>query len=351
MAGPMHTYGPTCLLTDDDPDLSAWFSSPTPPRPRPQFFYTSALPIDDPLTSLPPPSGGQGPNDGEPPQPFSAKDNIALEGSWKALRENFGRKVAAKAAKSREGTSTRNSVVSVPGASQRRDTVSRHDASPFESQQNSPVVSAPALENRPLRNAKARPEHRASCAELRPRGPGSWERLRTSSMQDDEMRDGSRSANIAFRKRERSSFSHNVKTARPKTSASLAGEDAGVEELEGGSGRATPHDASISGSPFARAPIPSHSPFGRSIESGSYKGGEELPADQGLASNPIATKPSGLRMHQDVDLDGSQTEAEEHLENQDFQARVPVGVSRLHLVELPNLKVLLLPFNHKIKKR
>ena len=349
MAGPMHTYGPSCLLTDDDLDLSAWFSSPTPPSARPQFFYTSALPIDDPLTSLPPPSGGQGQNDGAPPQPFSAKDNIALEESWKALRENAGKKVAAKTTRSREGTSVRNSVVSVPEADQKRQAVSRDDATPFESQQNSPIVPSPALENRSLRNAKVRPEHRASWADdLRPKG--SWERSRASSMQDDGLGDGSRSASAAFRKRERPSSGHFVKTVRPNPSASLADENAGLEELESGSGRATPHDTSISGSPFIRAPFPPQSPFGCSIESGSSREGGELPIDQGLTSNPIAAKPSGLRTHQDGFLDDSQTEAEEHLEDQDIQAKVPVGVSRLHLVELPKLKVLLLPFIHQIIK-
>ena len=333
MTGPIHTYGATCLLSDDDPDLSTWYSSPTPPRARPQFFYTSSLPIDDPLTSLPPPSGGQGPaNERAPPQPFSAKDHIALEGSWNTLRETAQRKVVAKAGgASREGTSTRNSVISVPGHEQggRRQTGTRDDASLLGSQQNSPSASAAlAWEDRLLHNPRTRPSHRASDADLRPRG--SWDK-RLRSTPDDE------GAILGLRKRDRSSFSHNPRTARRKTTSSPGGEDRVGED--GGSESATPsRDVSISGSPFIRAPFPqAYSPFGRSLESGSWKDG-----DQEVQGDPsIAPKPSGLRtsIHRDHSPDDSQTEAEEHSEDQDAQAKIPVGVSRLHLVELPTLKV------------
>ena len=332
MTGPIHTYGATCLLSDNDPDLSTWYSSPTPPRARPQFFYTSSLPIDDPLTSLPPPSGGQGSgNERAPPQPFSAKDHIALEESWKALRETAQRKVAAKAGGgSREGTSTRNSVISVPGHEHggRRQTGTRDDVSLLGSQQNSPSASAAlAWEDRSLRNPRVRPSHRASDADLRPRG--SWDK-RLRSTPDDE------GAILGLRKRDRASFSYNPKTIRRKTTSSPGGEDGALGE-DGGSGSATPsRDVSISGSPFARAPLPQpQSPFGRSLESRSLKDG-----DQEAQGDP-APRSSGLRtsIHRDHSPDDSQTEAEEHSEDQDVQAKIPVGVSRLHLVELPTLKV------------
>lgn len=89
MAGLAHTYGPSCLLYDD-PHNTAEQPSPTstePPRVRAQFFYVSSLPIDDPLTPLPQPSGSSGSTNAKlPPQPFSGKDNIALEEAWRGLR-------------------------------------------------------------------------------------------------------------------------------------------------------------------------------------------------------------------------------------------------------------------------
>ena len=333
MTGPIHAYGATCLLSDDDPDLSTWYSSPTPPRARPQFFYTSSLPIDDPLTSLPPPSGGQGSgNERAPPQPFSAKDHIALEESWKKLRETAQRKVVEKAGGgSREGTSTRNSVISVPGHEQggKWQAGTRDDVSLLGSQQNSPSASAAlAWENRPLHNSRVRPSHRASDADLRPRG--SWDKRRSTP--DDE------GAILGLRKRDISSFSYNSKTIRRKTTSLPGGEDGALGE-DGGSGSATPsRDVSISGSPFISAPLPQpQSPFGRSLESGSWKDGEQ----EAQGDPSIAPRSSGLRtsIHRDHSPDDSQTEAEEHSEDQNIQAKIPVGISRLHLVELPALKV------------
>ncbi|GKZ39020.1 hypothetical protein AbraIFM66950_011678, partial [Aspergillus brasiliensis] len=114
--GPIHTYGPTCLLAEDDPDLSAWLSSDKPPTIRPQFFYTSTLAIDDPLAALPPPTGGQGSgNEWAPLQPFSVRDNAALEDSWKQLQRTIRQELDGKY-KSQNGTSsTRKSGIDVPG--------------------------------------------------------------------------------------------------------------------------------------------------------------------------------------------------------------------------------------------
>jgi hypothetical protein len=38
MAGPIHTYGPSCLLVDEEQDLARFQSLPTPPEIRSQFF-------------------------------------------------------------------------------------------------------------------------------------------------------------------------------------------------------------------------------------------------------------------------------------------------------------------------
>lgn len=218
-------------------------------------------------------------------------------------------------------------------AQKRRAGVTHDDASLPGSQQNSLGASSTLdLENRPLHVAKVRLEHRASSAGLRSR-----------SMQDDEMGDGNQSPNAASRGKGRTSFSHNPKGVRRQTISSLIGEDACLEDPESGSGRVTPRDSSISGSPFIRAPISSNVPFGRSVESGSFKGGEEIPAQHGPSSNPPGQKTG---THQNAPLDDSQTDIEDQAEDQDIQARVPVGVSRLHLVELPNLKVFLLPLSH-----
>src|SRR4051812_48109079 len=85
-----HTYGPTCHLAqsvtlsssegNDIPELKA------------QFFYSSPLPIDDPLSAVPNPSGSESKSTGYPQRPFSACDNNALEKAWIGLASEKDRK-------------------------------------------------------------------------------------------------------------------------------------------------------------------------------------------------------------------------------------------------------------------
>lgn len=78
-----HTYGPTCLLTRAVAFSGIKPDDDTPPL-KTQFFYSSPLPIDDPLTPVPAPSG-DGSSTKHPPRPFSTFDNNALEEAWLGL--------------------------------------------------------------------------------------------------------------------------------------------------------------------------------------------------------------------------------------------------------------------------
>ena len=79
-----HTYGPTCQLAAPLPS-SAPAGSDSPPPIRAQFFHQSALPIDDPLSPLPPPATTSPPSVRYPLQPFAGRDNAALEEAWLGL--------------------------------------------------------------------------------------------------------------------------------------------------------------------------------------------------------------------------------------------------------------------------
>lgn len=85
-----HTYGVACMLhqTTNEFTRRASVASTDPPPIRVQYFYCSALPIDDPLSPVPPPSSN--PANKSPklsPRPFSVHDNIALEKRWLRLRK------------------------------------------------------------------------------------------------------------------------------------------------------------------------------------------------------------------------------------------------------------------------
>jgi hypothetical protein len=82
MANPalVHSLGPTCAYYEEPVK-----PSDEPPTVRAQFFYTSNIPIDDPLSPLPPPSDSKTAQ--QSPQPFSARDNAALEEAWQAKQK------------------------------------------------------------------------------------------------------------------------------------------------------------------------------------------------------------------------------------------------------------------------
>ncbi|KAJ6440848.1 DDHD domain-containingprotein [Purpureocillium lavendulum] len=81
MANPKHTHGPGCRLApiryptrDDD----------MPPTCV-QFFYSSLVPIDDPLSTGYAASASDSRSSKRPLRPFSNEDNIALERAWLGL--------------------------------------------------------------------------------------------------------------------------------------------------------------------------------------------------------------------------------------------------------------------------
>ncbi|GAB7362236.1 hypothetical protein MBLNU230_g2261t1 [Neophaeotheca triangularis] len=60
-----------------------------PPTIEVRFFYTSTIPIDDPLSSLPPPMTAATAASRQPPKPFSEYDNAALDRAWLELRQSI----------------------------------------------------------------------------------------------------------------------------------------------------------------------------------------------------------------------------------------------------------------------
>ncbi|KAI9856578.1 MAG: hypothetical protein M1830_006401, partial [Pleopsidium flavum] len=88
-----HSYGPTCSLYVESNPFTRRASSisDAPPKIRAQFFYVSALPIDDPLSPVPPPSTSSSSTPSNIiPKPFSIHDNAALEEAWQGLQISEG---------------------------------------------------------------------------------------------------------------------------------------------------------------------------------------------------------------------------------------------------------------------
>lgn len=348
MTGPIHTYGPSCLLADDEPDLATWQSSDSAPKVRPQFFYTSSLPIDDPLTALPPPSGGQDSgNERVPPQPFSVKDNIVLEETWLSLLRS-GKQKASGGKKSLENSAILpRKGVSVPGqksglANRKRATGSRGDTSLAGSEQSHASLVGFSLEEQASQTFRVLSTHESGSVETDNKELG--ERARPRSTLDNAVKAADGSSPLSYRKRDLSP-NNSLRATRRKTNESPQSEDTAIEGIESGSLRGcSPRDGSISGSPFARAPSTRpQSLLGRSVDSIASKDSNQgvQPEASANVSSHVASKPSGLRIsaHPDESMEDTLEEYEEPTEDEVAQTKIPVGVSRLHLVELPNLKV------------
>ena len=83
-----HTYGPECSLQPESNVFTRRASTVSADAPsiRAQFFYSSPMPIDDPLSPVPPPSTKASTGPRVPPRPFSVADNKALEEQWQLLQ-------------------------------------------------------------------------------------------------------------------------------------------------------------------------------------------------------------------------------------------------------------------------
>ncbi|KAJ5800137.1 uncharacterized protein N7518_002205 [Penicillium psychrosexuale] len=341
MAGPIHTYGPSCLLVDEEPDLTEFQSLQSPPEIRSHFFYISSLPIDDPLAPLPPPTSQGTGNERVPPTPFSARDNIALEEAWRDLRE--ARKTKSANHRSRPNTSTGPPGIAVPSHQsvsnvEHRKAASQEDPSLVGSR-GSTLSNPPFFpDDLPSRSRKSSLTFATGSAGMRIHELGKENRV-GSPLGDEFKHDTSRGISTD-QKRVRSSSINEFNT--PKRSGSpLEAENVGEgDEVVGSLQADRSHGASMSGSPFIRAPV-SHpqTPLGRSFESSSSREGGEWQAELRPSTAPrSAPKPSGLRTT--VSLDQLTQDSEREMtEEPNTQLKIPVGVSRLHLVELPNLKM------------
>ncbi|OJJ51127.1 hypothetical protein ASPZODRAFT_127139 [Penicilliopsis zonata CBS 506.65] len=342
MAGPIHTYGPTCFLADDEPDLTAWQSSPTPPKIRTQFFYTSSLPIDDPLTPLPPLSTGSGSaNERFPPQPFSARDNAALEDAWRSLRQVRERKAATQARKQTQSLKGRSGII-VPEVRRDLNQLRRKAAGSVDdvsstkshSQGSSPRLSSwnPDDSSSPTYRAHLHDENSSAESPTK----GTWQKQHIRITADDEQQEGSGNISSRNRKQEGSLLGSEIEANKRIMGSFSRNEELDSDDADGDSLRGDrSRNASISGSPFIRAPLgTSSSPLTRSqLPSSSNDAGVEefQPDSQATGAGLTSSRPAGEQTVTEVSQPKNGDDEDESI--------IPVGVSRLHLVELPSLKM------------
>ena len=368
-AGPGHTFGPECMLHSTSNTFTRRASevSPNPPKLSAQFFYCSSLPIDDPLSPIPPPSPANR-SARVPPRPFSVHDHIALETAWLKLQRP-------------EYTTKEEGCLDMPPTSHKgperiakviRDV---HDEKYTEEGRKGKkkTVDAKNTPNKSNEEDNNRGESQGTSPEIKSlgRSPGPEPCDLDVTLSDDPQhvpfdvnlpltsRELVNEDNAISRRKSRSPFRRKEKAEKSKdqdlvsSRSSRRLSEAGQKAHEA-IVSSSPSEHDTTGTPFLR--VPDRKDRSRS-KSRSSQSREEKPSmsqtdGANLGDNYKPKQSSPLRpMFQrfssthSEDAAGSKGHSllhkqEKLQEVQDVQeVRIPVGISRLHVVEMPSLKM------------
>ena len=335
MSRPHHTFGQTCHLSRSKSYTNAKRKEDEVPYLNAQYFYYASYSVDDPLSAIPITSGADSKAAQYPPLPFSARDNNALEDAWVGIRRGFGKKKGTQKSTGGEenlGTrhDTQNAAASVP-------LVEQLNAKPQRSRGTTMGIMGDTLESgltsfgspsNSLRNSEAFPSIGLTSSRVRGLSKSeastdkhSREALRQESKSDANidagsqvlLYDGSRSVDSASARNDefkRPAAPVEIRSSKTRTSGSASGSIS--SSLQGGS-------LGTSGRPFVKLPERSCSPRpGSSSKLVQEQGDFGPPRTEvgDVATKGHDCKPSDFN---------------------DDHSDVPVGVSRLYLVELPTL--------------
>lgn len=385
MSIPEHTYGPTCVLHDEyNPFIRrASTISELPPRITARFFYSSALPIDDPLSPLPLPSTNSTPSK-VAPLPFSHHDNAALEEAWQTLNKeiskehthgfrskdeklNTGKEAEKHADEAQVSSLAKEDERGVDHLTKIIKDVKNKAISKAKKDDGAGVEVPKEGEKSKLPHVEAAPitplaEPEAPSKELRFKAdphvmlcdepehvpfdsemPVGSEELGTG----DEFEDTTGDHRRIFHRRNRSQRKQDraeEKAAKKATKGRLA------EQAVYGS---SPSDRDTTGTPFIRAPVrsslskfPAQGTDGHQSDSADSASSDERPASPSTRPDfqRFRSENSEARKSESEDRSGSDPKHHSFLSRHRKvkeipKAYIPVGISRLHLVEMPDLQV------------
>ncbi|KAI9794346.1 MAG: S23-interacting protein [Peltula sp. TS41687] len=343
MAPPQHTYGPNCLLAWDA-KLPAHATGDSPPAVNAQFFYQSAFPIDDPLSPVPPPSSNTASAAIKHPiRPFTPHDNAALEEAWQQL----GTKICGEKgwegleASVAEGNSSRRGIESDSALEKRgRDRV---DPQGHHGREVVPEISRVATLRRDDGHAK---KHKKRPIDSRAIKHESITAARAGCARREYVEEGEMEENNDEVNRPVSAMAFDVHNASKMSPSRESHTSSMVSAMSYPPSRVGLSNKTTTGTPFLRAPprrrrsispgpevdgnveTPASESYGRQSPSGATPAREDFvsddyePFDINEVTDPMASSlgnPTDQRDNQSIE--------------------VPVGISSLHVVELPDLEM------------
>lgn len=382
MATLTHTYGPSCSLQPVSNVFNRHASelSTDPPKIRAHFFYSSNLPIDDPLTPVPPPSSSSSTLPSKvPPRPFSAYDNTALEEAWQIIQNAERNKKARDAPESylaREEPKSLpiglgkpysgvDSTISIIESVKEKDGEGPqddgyHEAGGQEGLKSSELLAGkdigPAIVNNDA--SEEGPErigdpHLTLCDDPEHIPFDHAMPVSSEEIGNDEFGSG------VTKRRHRSPFRRREKTEKKKpkeTSAlskSLPKQESNRSEALYGS---SPSERDTTGTPFLRVPSRlrrsrSQSPRPSTQEPEASQIDGNASASEGEGARPSRSRHFSRKFrsdrsssrHSESDDHGKPHSGHQsrflHYKSRSQKAFITVGISRLHVVELPELRV------------
>ena len=369
MAYTGHTYGPSCSLQTDSNLFMrrASVALYDPPKVRAQFFYNSALPIDDPLSPIPLPSSNSTGPSKFPPRPFSVFDNTALEETWQSLQalERAGekrpettrnshkdastvdnlKKIIRSAAQEKQGGKKSKSNLSVAG----QDEKSKSRTSLVETIMTTETAAAETLDDQHQpQSQQIGDPHLMLCDDPSHVPFDETMPVGSDEIGNDEFGSGTtkKRHRSPFRRKDKPEKAKGKQDAKPRRRSSMQKNKSG-EESYGSS----PLERDTTGTPFLRV-------LSRRGTSPSYSSDHEVDPCLSNDSRSIqsvsdagskkGSHPASIRDNSSEHLSFPGPEPEDDQKSHPSsrrkqkdrpQASVAVGVSRLHLVKMPDLKV------------
>lgn len=398
-----HSYGPTCSLYVESNTFTRRASSisDAPPKIRAQFFYASALPIDDPLSPLPPPSTSSSSTPSKvPPRPFSVRDNAALEEAWQGLQLSEGNdhpdkyrqeQMLAKRKEVREENTEQPEVITKDYPSDEKvhvessNEVERKSGSlaniikslSKEKEKSQPSLGVSAGAGNLKEKEKSKLSNVETVSQLSSTISGTKDESNKQKephlllcddpdhipsdtaipINSEELTIAESESGLsrARSKRHRSPFHREVKVGQAddgnnsKSDKEQSPPQRKSTETQYGS---SPSDRNTTGTPFLRAPSRRRRSISSARESGvSQTDGAAAGSEDDRSGRPL-TRPMFRRFRSDQseshDPDGGSRARSKspnhnflsrHKEKESRKAYVPVDISRLHLVEMPDLQV------------
>lgn len=350
-SGQEHTYGPSCLLQIDSNAFTRRASelSLLPPPLRAHFFYSSALPIDDPLSPVPPPSSSTHTSPSKvPPRPFSLVDNTALEEAWRLIHNSKQSPQLSKESPSCQSTPSEGKQDFGGGAISivKTDTGnggSRKVGTKILERDGTSACSINIVGTHIDKDlTRVGNPHPAFSDDAGSLPFNQTKPVDIAEILNDEVESG-----IAMVKHRRSSHredrSGKVKPA-DDTTTPIRGSPAAKTAGPGTNYAGSPSQRDTTGTPFLRAPSrprksrsQSPKPSNRESDDSPSEDDGARPSGGRLVAPPFSFNRSESSPHPDEETKPCDRSSDCKSKSQ--KAYITVGISRLHVVELPDFRV------------